>query len=57
MTPGTILLGQDPRNPLQVQVFFLEWLDRGEVGGCLERGQVAGGTGRSPKEVHGSNCL
>ena len=57
MTPGTILLGQDFRDLPQVQVFFLEWLDQGEVGGCLERGQVAGGTGGSPKEVHGSNCL
>ena len=37
---NTVLLGQDPKDPLQVQMFFLEWLDREEVGGGSERGQV-----------------
>ena len=43
----TILSGQDPKDPLQVQMFFLEWLAGEEVGRGSERGQVVRGMGEA----------
>lgn len=43
----TILSGQDPKDPLQVQMFFLEWPDCEEVGRGSERGQVVRGMGEA----------